>query len=257
VSIDFAYAQARVQARLGERLSETGWRALESTLGLPQYLASVRNTVLAPHVQHFSATLEPHTIERSLRDDWRAEVDAVSHWVPNAWSPAVAWTAWLPYLDALTWLTRGEPVLPWMQPDAVLSTVAVQDVAARRTAMADAPFGALAGEDMTSHMHARWFEHWTSLYPQNRDNEIAGLRLLVVAIETYFAAIDRRRVSRNDRRAARERLEAVATGLVHRRAEEPVAVFCHLLLVALDLQRLRHGLLRRALFRDEQGEQAA
>ena len=257
MSIDFAYAQARVQARLGERLSGPGWRALESTLGLPQYLASVRNTVLAPHAQHFPAALAPHTIERSLRHDWRAEVDAVSHWVPNAWSPAVEWTAWLPYLDALAWLARGKPVLPWMQPDAVLSTIAVQDVAARRSALADAPFGVLASEDTPAGMRARWFDHWTSLHPQARDDEKAGLRLLVVGVQRYFAAIDRRRASRNDRREAHERLEEVATGLVHRHAEKPVAVFCHLLLVALDLQRLRDGLLRRALFRDEPGEQAA
>ena len=64
MSIDFAYAQARVQARLGERLSEAGWRILESTLGLPQYLASARNMALAARVHNFSAHVTTHTIER-------------------------------------------------------------------------------------------------------------------------------------------------------------------------------------------------
>jgi hypothetical protein len=59
------------------------------------------------------------------------------------------------------------------------------------------------------------------------------------------------------RRDAHKRLDALAMGLVHRRAEEPVAVFCYLVLVALDLQRLRDGLLRRALFRDEPAELVA
>jgi hypothetical protein len=257
VSIDFAYAQARVQARLGERLSETGWRALESTLGLPQYLASVRNTALARYVQHFSATLTPHTIERSLRDDWRAEVDAVRHWVPDAWSPAVAWATWLPYLDALAWLAGGGAVLPWMQADAVLSVVAMRDVADRKLVLGNAAFGILADDDTPAGWHARWFDHWTSLYPKTRDDEKAGLRLLVAAIRRYFATIDRPGTSRTERREASERLEADATGLVHRRAETPVVMFCHLSLVALDLQRLRDGLLRRALFRDETAEQAA
>ena len=106
-------------------------------------------------------------------------------------------------------------------------------------------------------MRARWFEQWASLCAHASDDENAGLRLLVVAIQRYFATIDRRRASRNDRREARERLEAVATGLVHRRAEEPVAVFSYLSLVALDLQRLRDGLLRRTLFSNDAGEQAA
>ena len=96
MSIDFAYAQARAQARLGERLPESGWRVLESVLGLPQFLASVRNTVLAPRVRHFSATVTPHAIERTLRDDWRTEVAAVSRWVPESWLPAVTWTASVP-----------------------------------------------------------------------------------------------------------------------------------------------------------------
>ena len=109
MSIDFAYAQARAQARLGERLPEADWRLLESTLSLPQFLTSVRNTVLAPRVQHFSAAVALQTIERTLRDDWRREVAAVSRWVPGPWIPAVKWTAWLPYLDGIAWLMREEP----------------------------------------------------------------------------------------------------------------------------------------------------
>ena len=252
MSIDFAFAQARVQARLGERLSATGWRALESTLGLPQYLASVRNTSLARYVQHFSTNLTPHTIERSLRDDWRAEVEAVRHWVPESWSPAVAWTTWLPYLDALAWLAGGGTVLPWMQADAVLS-----GVAARELAVGHATFGILPDDDTPAGWRARWFDHWTSLYPKTRDEEKAGLRLLVAAVQRYFGTLERPGSSRTERREASERLEADAAGLVHRRAEAPVVVFCHLALVALDLQRLRDGLLRRALFRDEAAEQAA
>ena len=257
MSIDFAYAQARAQARLGERLSASGWRALESTLGLPHYLASVRNTALAPLVQHFSPAVSTHTIERTLRDEWRAEVEAVSRWVPEPWSAAVAWTAWLPYLDALAWLLREKPVLSWMQADAILSDVALHDTAARRLAMADAPFGTLANDDNPGDLRARWFRRWTALCPRVTADEEAGLRLLVAGVQRYLAAGKRRGMDRNKRRDVRTRLDALATGLLHRRAEEPVAVFCYLSLVALDLQRLREGLLRRALFLDESAERAA
>jgi hypothetical protein len=253
VSIDFAYAQARAQARLGERLSETGWRVLESTLGLPQYLASVRNTSLAPLVQHFSTAVSVHAVERALRDEWRAEVAAVSRWVPEPWSSAVAWSAWLAYLDALAWLMREERALAWMQADTVLATVALNDAAARQAAIANAPFGALAKDDSREDLRARWYQHWAALCPRTDAEENAGLALLVAGVRRYLGADERQ----DKRRDARTRLDTLATGLVHRRAEEPAAIFSYLALVALDLQRLRDGILRRALFRDEPREEAA
>jgi hypothetical protein len=257
VSIDFAYAQARLQARLGERLSEAGWRVLESTLSLPQYLASARSTALSRRVHHFSADVTTHAIERALRDDWRAEVFAVSHWVPEPWSPAVAWCAWLPYLDTLASLTGGDPALPWMHADSVLSGVAADDVPARRLAIADAPFCILAGGGSPAELRASWFEHWAALQPRVAADEEAGLRLLVAGAQHYLAVNKQRGVSRTKRRDACATLDALATGLVHRRAEEPAAVFSYLSLVALDLQRLRDGLLRRTLFPEEPEEQAA
>ena len=48
----------------------------------------------------------------------------------------------------------------------------------------------------------------------------------------------------------RRRLDAHAVRLIRRCLREPVTVFSHLLLVALDLGRLRNGLVRRALFGD-------
>ena len=257
MSIDFAYAQARAQARLGERLSETGWRVLESTLGLPHYLASVRNTALASLVQHFSTTVSTHTVERTLRDDWRAEVAAVRRWVPESWSSAVAWCAWLPYLDALAWLMRGQTALAWMQADTALAAVALNDLAARQAAIASSPFGELAKGDPRESLRTRWFECWTGLRPQTDAEAEADLELLVAGVERYLAANQPRGMSPGKRHDARKRLDALAMGLVHRRAEEPVAIFCYLALVALDLQRLRDGILRRALFRDEPGELVA
>jgi hypothetical protein len=257
VSIDFVYAQARVQARLGERLSEASWRVLESTLGLTQYLTSARGTALAPRVQHFSASVTTHTVERALRDDWRAEVAAVSRWVPEPWSLAVAWTAWLPYLDAIASLANDEPALPWMRTDAVLSGIALDDASARQLAIAEAPFGVFADSKSPRAMRARWFGHWAALQPQVTADEEAGLRLLVTGVHRYLAANKLPGARRNKRRDARAQLDALATAVAHRHAEEPVAIFAYLSLVALDLQRLRDGLLRRALFREQPGERAA
>lgn len=257
MSIDFAYAQARAQARLGGRLPEAGWRVLESLPGLAQYLASLRNSVLAPHVRHFSAAVTVHTIERALRDDWRAEVAAIRHWVPEPWMPALAWTAWLPYLDPVAWLMAENPALAWMREDVVLHDLALDDASARRLAIANSPFGVLADGDAFAGLQVRWFERWIALWPPANEEEITGLHALVTAARRYLDANRGRRTRPDARRDARRRLETRATGLMHHRTEEPVVVFCHLLLVALDLQRLRDGLLRRALFRDEPGGRAA
>jgi hypothetical protein len=257
VSIDFAYAQARAQARLGERLPEAGWRVLESMPGLPQFLASVRNTVLAPRARHFSAAVTPHAIERTLRDEWRAEVAAVSRWVPEPWIPATRWTAWLPYLDSVAWLMREETVLEWMRRDAVLAELAMDDIEARRIAINDSPFRPLTERDAPGNLQARWFEHWMTLSASTSDDETAGLEALVAAVGRYLDTNASRDASVSGRRDARASLVDRTTRLVHRHAEAPVVVFCYLSLVALDLQRLRDGLLRRVLFRDQPGEIAA
>jgi hypothetical protein len=257
VSIDFAYAQARAQARLGERLSEAGWRVIESLPGLAQYLASLRNSVLAPHVRHFSAAVTIHTIDRALRDDWRVEVAAIRHWAPEPWMTAVAWTAWLPYLDPVAWLIDDNRALAWMHDDTVLRELAIDELSARRLAIANSPFGVLAHDDASTSLKRHWFERWKALWPPSHEDEITGLEALVSAVRRYLAA-NREKGERPDaRRGAIRRLETYTTGLIHHRTEEPVVIFCHLLLVALDLQRLRDGLLRRALFRDVAREQAA
>lgn len=257
MSIDFAYGQARAQARLGERLPEAGWRVLESTLGLAQFLGSARNTVLAPRVQQFSASVTPHTIERTLRDEWRAEVAEAGRWVPESWLPATRWTAWLPYLDSIAWLMREKTVLEWMRHDAILSGLAIADRAARRLAMMESPFGQLIEPGDPANLRARWFDGWVMLSPSMNDDERAGLQALVDATGRYLLATASRASSRSERRDASAQLVRRAIHLMHRHAEEPAVVFCHLLLVALDLQRLRDGLLRRALFNDRLVENAA
>jgi hypothetical protein len=96
-----------------------------------------------------------------------------------------------------------------------------------------------------------------ALCPSMRDEETVGIRALVTGVGRYLDASAGQSVSRSARNDARSRLVGDATRLVHRHAEEPVVVFCYLLLVALDLLRLRDGLLRRALFRDPPAEIAA
>lgn len=256
MSTDFAYAQARAQARLGERLPEDGWRVLESSLGLAQYLASVRSTVLAPRIRHFSTAVTPHAIERTLRDEWRSEVADVTRWVPDEWSRAVGWAAWIPYISSVEWLLGNEPALAWMQDDPVLAELAIDDPGARRAAIGSSPFGTLIDDDRDTDLRARWFAHWQSLWPVMADEARSALHDLVDAVRAYLDAIAVQSKSLRDRREARARLTRRASGMMHRHIQQPAVVFCHLLLFGLELQRLRDGLMRRALFADA-GERAA
>jgi hypothetical protein len=115
--VEFAYAQARAQARQGDRLSADTWGLLESSVGLAQFLHLLRGTALAPRVEHFSATTSPHVIERSLKREWHREVDLAMRWVPARWRAAVAWTGWLSELPAVSHLLQSGATLAWMKDD--------------------------------------------------------------------------------------------------------------------------------------------
>ena len=204
MSTDFAYAQARAQARLGERLPEDAWRVIESSLGLSQYLASVRGTALAPRTRYFPAEVTPHAIERTLREHWRAEIADVARWVPDEWREAVEWTAHIPYINAVDWLAKEKPVLPWMQDDPVLSDLAVDDASARRAALDASPFAAMF--DVDGDLSDRWLAHWQSLWPSMVGEETTAMHAFVDAVRTWLVAIAVQGASLRDRREARVRL---------------------------------------------------
>lgn len=244
--VEFAYTQARAQARHGVRLSAEAWSLLESSVGLAQFLHLVRGTTLAPRVEHFSAATSPHLIERSLKRDWHREVDSATHWVPLRWRTAVAWTGWLAELPALGHLLDGGESLPWMAADPQLSAFSMEDAEATRRSIEET----LPGVDAEA-TPAGWLSHWRRLWPDD-GAEDPGLRHLVSLVERH------RTGGEGDAAGDwRENLERRAVGILRRYRERPVTVFCHLLLCAVELHRLRQGLLQRALFNDLAREAAA
>jgi hypothetical protein len=79
-----------------------------------------------------------------------------------------------------------------------------------------------------------------------------GLRHLLALVERYVISGEA-----DPAGDWRESLERRAAGILRRYREQPVTVFCHLLLCAVELHRLRQGLLQRALFNDLVREAAA
>ena len=243
MTIEFAYAQARAQARLGERLTPAAWQLLEASGTLAQYLHAARSTAQRDRVRSLTAASSPHSIERSLRREWRAEVRGAASWVPERWRPAVAWTAWLCDLPTLARLEQGGEVLSWMADDTQLAPFAIDDRALRHRELISAGLGALAsGNDVLT----AWRRHFEALWPAG-DPGIRRLRNLVERIDIYRQEPETRA---GPRTAPGQALEARAARLIRRNFQEAVTVFTHLLLVALDLGRLRDGLVRRALFGD-------
>ena len=66
----FAYAQARAQARHGDRLRETDWQVLEAARSIENYLDRARRTWLRRFTERLDAQMDAHAIERGLRAAW-------------------------------------------------------------------------------------------------------------------------------------------------------------------------------------------
>jgi hypothetical protein len=234
--VEFACAQARAQAQHGARLTADAWSLLGSSVGLAQFLHQLRVTSLAPRVENISSTTSPHVIERSLRREWRDEVDSAVRWVPARWRPAVAWTAGLADLPSISHLLHGGEVHPWMAGDDALSAFAV-----------DEPLDAIEAAGYSDGLDT-WLRQWRGLWPERAE----ALEELLSLAESH--AIRRDSTATEDWRGS---LERRAVRMLRWRREQPVTVFCHLLLCALELHRLRQGLLQRALFNDLETEPSA
>jgi hypothetical protein len=242
--IDFAYAQARAQARLADRLPPARWRAVESSTALGRYLLGLRGTALAPVVQHFTASASPHAIERALRQHWQREVQHASLWVPRAFRDAVSWVAWLPYLDSVAYLLNGGTALPWMHEDDVLGPFVEGEADQRRQAL-ESVLGRLppAGDFVpTTWWHDRWLERLPAA-----PTEIRGLIELLRLLRTFVGSDSGPASPSATTDDSLERLSQACARLLHRLTGTPATVYCHLALTAIELMRLRGGLVRHSL----------
>ena len=82
------YAQARLQARFGERPDESLWRMLENAAEPAALLEIAAASGLRRWIAGIGASSESHAIETALRARWRDCVAEVTSWMPPAWQPA-------------------------------------------------------------------------------------------------------------------------------------------------------------------------
>jgi hypothetical protein len=242
----FAYAQARAQARHGDRLCETDWQVLEAARSTENYLDRARHTSLRRFIERLDAQMDAHAIERGLRAAWRSYVQEIADWMPQGWHQAVEWCAYLPDLAIIEGLVSRRALPDWAAEDPVFAAlIESKRPAAHRGAPDGLPLlEPLSAADGT--IAARWLSHWRSLWP----GATAPLALapLVAAVEGAFTEL--KRTAATAARCRRE-LERVLVRHFRRSSETAAAIFCHLGLVVIDIERVRGAILRRLLFAND------
>jgi hypothetical protein len=242
----FAYAQARLQARHGQRVTAAVWQRLSSSGDIGEYLHLARQTNLRPWVLGLHPSRGSHAMEQSLRDLFRAYVDGVARWLPGPWCGVVRRVGHLADLPALQHLLSDAPATAWMQDDAVLRAFISESTAPRREALRRSEYAYLVegwepGRPLFDPWYAAWRAQWPGPARLNESMECLG-RLLQRQVQPPGAqpGIGTGQLRRS--------LETRLAAAFRRYAFQPAAACAHLGLVALDLERLRGDLLSRLLF---------
>ncbi len=223
------YVQARLQSRHGDRLAEAGWHALEAAQTADAFLDRLRATPLGRFTAQVSAGMSPHAMERVLRGAWRGYVDEIASWLPDAWRPAVAWTAVLPDLPAIDALLKGE-MPAWANQDPALAPFTEPDPAQRLPTLQASPFAPLlAREGETLSLGARWARHWRALWPKQNAGDMRALNALAHAVQTHITRLAQATAQETSEPQRRD-LEKAVTRLFRRHGASPSAVFGHLVL---------------------------
>ena len=250
------YVQARLQARHGERLTEDDWRALGAAQSFDHYLDRAHATTLHRFVDRLNASMNSHSLERLLGAAWRDYVAEVASWLDRDWQAAVQWTALAPDLPAIAALLRDD-IPAWLKDDARWADFTEGDAPQRLTRLTTSPFAPLLpASDRATGLAARWTAHWRRWWPASAKADARALTALTQLVIDHHTQLT---ASLPPETSAPHRLDLARrlTRLFRRHGASPVAVFSHLALVALDMERLRGGLTRRRLFTPARAREAA
>lgn len=239
----FAYAQARLQARLGMRAAPSDLQRARAARDLPALLQLLRSMPQARYVARLAATTPVHEAERRLRAEWCTLVDEVARWQPEAWRPAIRWLRWLPYLPVLQKFARGGRAPAWTREDPVVGRIVAVEPGTRSGALDATPLqplqAALAAQgDITQ----AWLEQWRGLWPESPE---PGLDAIVRAV----AGVDKL-LRTAPMTASTEDLAATLArrllGVFRRYPLSAATAVAYLGLEALDLLALRGTIVARA-----------
>jgi hypothetical protein len=243
----FIYTQVRLQARHGMRPDEHIWQIVESKKELENYLQAASKTPLKNWVAGLQAKDSHHVIETALMKRYREYVADVASWVPPPWRDAVQWIVCLTYLPAFNYMLTGNTAYQWMLEDPHLKNFTAVNPELRLDNFSRSPYAPLLGPWQANQSLVKgWLAHWQSLWPEKKASQQAPNRELIAIVEAHIDLFKQLAPTVTWRQ--RQRLVAKLTLMFRKYAFEPVAVFIHLLLVALDVERLRGSIARRHLF---------
>lgn len=241
------YAQARLQARHGQRLDEAGWHRIEVMREFAPMLELARNSALRPWLSGITADSPAQDIETRLRAQWRERVAEVQGWMAPSWQAAVAWCAVLPELAPLQHLARGGEAQPWMFEEAAWRELLQATPAARPSLLDKGPWAALASAwAAPDTLGAAWLAEWRRRLPPGSDDEGGTMAALLRTLAEHGAGFAA--AAPAQAWLLRAGLQARLQVLLRRATLQPAAVFVSLALAALELERLRAELLRRVYF---------
>ena len=243
----FIYTQTRLQARHGMRPDEHIWQLVESKKDLANYLQSAKQTPLRFWVAGLQATDNHHVIETTLSKLFREYVLDIAHWVPSAWRESVEWVAVLVYLPAIQHLLLGNTSRSWMVEIPELKSMTMSNLNMRLDAFSQSPYARLLDAWQENQpLASAWLACWQLLWPEKKSPAQAPLQQLINVVQEHLEIF--RQLSPATTWRQRQRLAARLTMMFRKYTYEPVNIFIHLLLVALDMERLRSAILQRSLF---------
>jgi hypothetical protein len=234
----FAYIQARIQARHGDRPDEELWRRLDTSRDAGRYLQLARDSGLRDWVRHFAAHDDPAQWERSLRADWARTLAQLTGWPPREWRAAMLWLRLLPALPAIALILRGTPPPAWVHDDPFFAALDPSDPQAFRASLERSPWQALLEHWDDERPWQSWLASWRALWPAGDERVTAQLE---ISCGRTAAAWD---PAAPDHKHWHAILEREFTRLLRRHPRTMLALFGYIGLVSLDMLHLRAGLIR-------------
>jgi hypothetical protein len=244
LDLDFAYAQARIQARFARLPAEEEWQRLAASRTLASFLEEARSGPLRDWVKGFSGQSDAHELEAGLRSLYRETLEAVSGWVPAPWRDALSWTRWLMHLPLFAHLGAGGALPGWAARDPDLRFLLCEDGTLDRRRLAAAGVDVLMrpAQGLAAVWIAQWRGRWPRCGHEISRNLLAFTALLTGHVENF------RRIPPDAAWSSRKELRERLRLRLHQRMLQPQVPFIYLALTALDLERLRAALVSRALF---------
>lgn len=244
---DFAYVQARLNARHGLRPGPATWSRLEGAVDVAALLHMARATTLAHWIDSVRVTSDVHTLERTLRQVWVQYVNLVASWSPPAWQQAIRWTGVLVILPALQHARADREQPTWFDEDPYLRIGSTAAAYATPPLFRGLPVAELRSAAAAATLEQGWLKSWRALWPASSapvTRKLDNLASLVEGHRIELAGLDPGVGTANTLIA----LERGFRRLFRSGSQSPAAIFCHLGLCTLDLGRLKGNLVTRILF---------